>query len=132
MAARRGRRERRLRPALGAAVVLAALGACGGGGLPAVEGPTRDVLELDASEFRYDPENIAVEAGRVPVVLRNVGLVIHDLRIEGKPTFLVEAKAGETATATWDLPEGRFEIYCSIEGHRAAGMEGILEVRPAA
>lgn len=111
-------------------VFLAVLGGCGGGGLPAVEGPTRDTLELEATEMRFDPKTIAVAAGRVPVVLRNAGIVVHDLRIEGKPRFLVEAWPGQTGTATWELAEGRYQIYCSIEGHRAAGMEGLLEVRP--
>jgi len=114
-----------------AVILLALLGACGGSGLAAVEGPTSDVLELEATEMRFTPKTIAVAEGPVPVVLRNVGIVIHDLRIEGKPRFLVEAWPGQTGTATWELPEGRYEIYCSIQGHRAAGMEGILEVRPA-
>lgn len=121
----------RLRLAAAVVVLLAVLGGCGGGGLAAVEGPTRDVLELEATEMRFTPKTIAVAAGPVPVVLRNVGIVVHDLRIEGKPRFLVEAWPGQTGTATWGLSEGRYEIYCSIQGHRAAGMEGTLEVRPA-
>ncbi|HET9769456.1 MAG TPA: plastocyanin/azurin family copper-binding protein [Acidimicrobiia bacterium] len=104
--------------------------ACGSdSGLPAVEGPTAPKLELGATEMRYSPSRIAVAAGDVPVVLRNEGQVVHDLRIEGKPTFLIEAAAGKTASATWSLPKGRYEIYCSIPGHRSAGMEGVLEVR---
>lgn len=119
-----------MRPRVAAAIVgLVALSGCGGGGLPAVEGPTRETLELEAAEMRFNPKTIAVAAGAVPVVLRNVGLVIHDLRIEGKPRFLAEAWPGQTGTATWELAEGRYRIYCSIEGHRAAGMEGVLEVR---
>ena len=109
-------------------VVLAAC-TSGGSGLPEVSAPTSPQLELDASEMRYDPSRIAVEGGDVPVVLQNIGQVIHDLRIEGKPTFLLEAPPGETTTATWKLDEGRYRIYCSLPGHRAAGMEGILEVR---
>ncbi len=126
--------RRRPAPVLLGLGLLVLLTGCGGGGsgLPAVEGPTSEVLELVGSEFKYEPDAIAVAAGSVPVVLRNVGLVVHDLRIEGKPRFLVEAGAGQTANATWRLPEGRFRIYCSIEGHRAAGMEGILEVRAPA
>ena len=114
-----------------AVAVIASLAACGGDGLPAVEGPTSDGLEVEASEMRFSPDEIAVSAGEIPVVLRNAGLVIHDLRIDGKPTFLVEASPGRTTTATWELPEGRYEIYCSVEGHREAGMEGLLEVRDA-
>jgi uncharacterized cupredoxin-like copper-binding protein len=97
--------------------------------LPAVAGPAAARLELAATEMRFEPSRIAVAAGDVPVVLRNVGQVIHDLRIQDKPTFLLEAGAGKTATATWSLPKGRYRIYCSLPGHRAGGMEGVLEVR---
>lgn len=100
-----------------------------GGGLPEVSAPTSPKLELAASEMRYEPSSIAVEAGDVPVALRNTGLVIHDLRIEDKPRFFLEAPPGQTTTATWTLAEGRYRIYCSLPGHRQAGMEGVLEVR---
>lgn len=98
-------------------------------GLPAVEGPTAARVEVAATEMRFVPSRIAVSAGDVPVVLRNVGQVIHDLRIQDKPAFLLEAGPGKTATATWLLPEGRHQIYCSLPGHRSGGMDGILEVR---
>lgn len=112
-------------------LVLVLIGAAcsSSGGLAKVEGPTAARLELTASEMRYDPSTIAVAAGDVPVVLRNAGIVVHDLRIDKKPTFLLEAAAGQTANGTWRLEKGRYRIYCSISGHRAAGMEGILEVR---
>jgi uncharacterized cupredoxin-like copper-binding protein len=113
-----------------AVAALALPAACGSdSGIAAVEGPTAPRLELVASEMRYSPSRIAVAAGDVPVVLRNEGQVVHDLRIEGEPTFLIEAAAGKTASATWSLAKGRYEIYCSIPGHRSAGMEGVLEVR---
>lgn len=120
------RRPRLLLTVAGVALPLAC---SSDSGPPAVEGPTAPKLELGATEMRYTPSRIAVGAGDVPVVLRNEGQVVHDLRIEGKPTFLIEVAAGKTATATWSLGKGRYEIYCSLPGHREAGMEGILEVR---
>lgn len=118
-------------PGTFAAALLTLAGACGGGGssLPAVEGPTSPRLEVEGSEMRFSPDAIAVEAGDVDVVLRNAGLVRHDLRVDGRPELLVEAAPGQTATATWQLEAGRYGMYCSIPGHRAAGMEGRLEVR---
>jgi plastocyanin len=94
-----------------------------------VAGPVERALALDATEMRYDPDRIAVRAGDVSVVLRDIGVVLHDLRVEGRPALLVEAAPGKTATATWRLQKGRYRLYCSIPGHRAAGMEGVLEVR---
>lgn len=116
------------------AAALVVLAACGGGGdsgPPAVPGPVSATLELTGTEFAYAPDAIAVSAGAVPVVLHNAGKVVHDLRIEGKPTFLLEAAPGQTGSTTWTLAAGRYRLYCSIPGHRAAGMVGVLEVRPA-
>jgi len=111
------------------ATLLLGAGACSSGGPPPVSGPTAARLELDATEMRYTPARIAVAAGEISVVLHNVGLVHHDLRVEKHPTLYAEALPGKTATTTWQLGRGRYRIYCSVAGHRAAGMEGVLEVR---
>jgi len=118
---------RRLLPAL---AFLPGLAGCNSGsGLPAVSGPVTAKLEVSATEMRYTPSRVAVGAGDVPVVLRNDGAVVHDLRIEDKPSLLLEAAPAQTSTATWSLGKGRYRIYCSLPGHRSAGMEGVLEVR---
>ena len=125
-----GMGRRQLIPMMAMVTVLLGSGGCGsGGGLPAVSGPVAPKLELDASEMRYTPANIAVAAGDIQVVLHNVGLVHHDLRVENKPRLFAEAVPGKTSTTTWQLGKGRYRIFCSVTGHRAAGMEGILEVR---
>lgn len=112
-----------------AAVVAVSAACSSGGALPAVSGPTSARLELVGTEMRYTPSKIAVAHGDVRVVLHNGGIVDHDLRIEGKPALVVAASPGQTAAATWRLDTGRYRIYCSLPGHRAAGMEAVLEVR---
>ncbi len=109
---------------------FALAGACGSGGddLPAVDGPVSPNIEVHASEMMYTPDAIAVEAGPVEVVLHNDGAVRHDLSIGHEP-FLIEAAPGETSTGTLTLEPGRYELYCSLPGHREGGMTGVLEVR---
>lgn len=120
----------RRHPALGVALFLGGLAGCdSGSGLPAVSGPQLAKLEVAATEMRYTPSRVAVGRGEVPVVLRNDGVVVHDLRIEDMPALLLEAAPGTTSTATWSLGKGRYRLYCSLPGHRSAGMEGVLEVR---
>jgi uncharacterized cupredoxin-like copper-binding protein len=38
-------------------------------------------------------------------------------------------QGGKTSTVTADLKAGTYKFYCSVDGHRAAGMEGTLTVR---
>lgn len=124
---------RRTIGALSLALALLALGAgCGddspGADLPAVEGPVSPRIEVTARDMAFEPDAIAVAAGQVEVVLHNDGSMLHDLRIEDHP-FIIEAQAGETATSQVTLEPGRYQLFCSIPGHRDAGMTGVLEVR---
>jgi uncharacterized cupredoxin-like copper-binding protein len=124
---------RRAIGALSLALALLALGAgCGddspGADLPAVEGPVSPRIEVTARDMAFEPDAIAVAAGQVEVVLHNDGSMLHDLRIEDQP-FVIEAQAGETATSQVTLEPGRYQLFCSIPGHRDAGMTGVLEVR---
>lgn len=119
--------------ALGVALALIILaGGCGddspGADLPAVEGPVSPRIEITAHEMAFAPDAIAVEAGDVEVVLHNDGTTLHDLRIEDQQ-FIMEAKAGETTTSNVTLEPGRYQLFCSLPGHRDAGMTGVLEVR---
>lgn len=116
-----------------AALVVGGAAGCGGdddGGdaLPAVEGPTSPSFDVSASEMKFDPDAVAVEAGEVSVTLTNDGSIQHDLRIDGAD-FFVEAGSGESVDGTVELDAGSYQFFCTVPGHRDAGMEGVLEVR---
>ena len=125
------RKKQRVARAIAVVGLLVAGTACSEDKRPgAVSGPTAPKLELVATEMRYTPSSIAVARGDIAVVFRNEGRVIHDVHVEGTtPRRYAAAPPGTTATTTWSLPKGRYRIFCALAGHRAAGMEGILEVR---
>ena len=78
-------------------------------------------------DFASAPET--VPAGEVEVTLDNDGRALHDVTFEelGDET-VVSVPGGETATGTVALESGTYTYYCSVPGHRAAGMEGQLTV----
>jgi plastocyanin len=71
--------------------------------------------------------------GKVTFEVTNTGKVPHDLAIEGGkiagPTKTPAIAPGKTATLTVSLEHGTYTLYCSIPGHRTAGMVAELAVQ---
>ena len=61
-------------------------------------------------------------------VFKNVGHVAHDFKINGKVTPLVQP--GKTANLVVTFAKkGTYPYLCTVEGHAAAGMKGVLTVK---
>jgi uncharacterized cupredoxin-like copper-binding protein len=90
---------------------------------------------LIAKEFSFDPKDITVRPGEVAFVVKNQGALEHNLVLEilgGKTvTQMVIIEPGETRRVTASLPAGIYAIYCSLPGHRDAGMVATLRVSPS-
>ncbi len=111
---------------LAARAVDEASGGGAAGGAVAASGPAPKTLEVSATEFAFDPADAEIAAGGT-ITLHNDGTMAHDLVIEGVGTELVEAGAtGEVKVEGID--PGEYQYYCSVPGHREAGMEGRILV----
>ncbi len=86
-------------------------------------------ITLAASEFAFDPAEFTARP-EIEITIENVGLVIHNFVVEGIPEseFVVEADPGETGSATLEVEPGSYTFFCSIPGHREAGMAGEMVV----
>jgi plastocyanin len=78
----------------------------------------------------FEEDSATATAGTVTVELTNDSEVPHDVQIEGPDGDIggTEEVTGGTATAEVDLEPGDYTFYCSVAGHREAGMEGTLTV----
>jgi cytochrome c oxidase subunit 2 len=108
------------------------LWACGGDDAPEAGGTATagDEIVVKATEFKFDPADLSIGAARdYTVVLDNSdGKVEHDWVVDGTEIKIL-APPRRTAEGTVRLDEpGTYAIYCSIAGHREAGMEGTLVV----
>jgi plastocyanin len=85
-------------------------------------------IEVTGSSFSFDPDEIEVTAGEdVAIVLTSTD-ILHDFTIDDLAAH-VAADKGETATGGLRADEpGRYTFYCTVPGHRDAGMEGTLIV----
>jgi uncharacterized cupredoxin-like copper-binding protein len=70
-------------------------------------------------------------AGRTTLTFDNPSPVPHDVQIEqdGKPLVKTKTIAQAKATASVTLKPGKYTFYCTVPGHRQAGMTGTLTVR---
>ncbi len=74
----------------------------------------------------------STEAGKVRLQFTNPSKVRHNLAVEdssGKKLAQTDTVTEESAFAPVELKPGKYTFYCSIPGHREAGMEGTLIVR---
>lgn len=112
--------------ALGAVAFL--VGACGSDSEDAGDdAPAGDGITVDATEFAFDPDEIEVTADEeFTITLVNGGAVEHDFTIEGQEDRKVAVTPGETAEGRFQVPAGETTFFCSVPGHREAGMEGTL------
>jgi uncharacterized cupredoxin-like copper-binding protein len=82
------------------------------------------------TEFKIALPKIALHAGQVTFDVQNDGKIPHDLVVEGNG---VDAKtplldAGQSKTLSVDLKPGTYDLFCSVPGHKEAGMDVKLTV----
>lgn len=97
-------------------------GGGGGGG---------DAISLEAAITGFTPAAIDAAEGTVAIEMTNLDAMPHDFTIDELDVKeLVDANA--TASFSFEATTGTYTFYCSIPGHREAGMEGELTVMPGA
>jgi plastocyanin len=97
-----------------------------------VQGGDLALTSPDAGDLIFDPEALEAEAGEVVLTYTNPSEVPHNVAIEGDGEALAQSETitgGESAEATAELEPGEYVFYCSVPGHREAGMEGDLTVK---
>jgi plastocyanin len=123
-----------------AALVLA-LSACGGGSsssstTPATTGgggggggSTVKISADPSGALKYEQTDVSATAGSITIDFTNMSSLPHDVTIEGNgASGATDQITDSTTSTTVDLQPGTYTFFCSVDGHRAAGMEGTLTV----
>ena len=85
-------------------------------------------IEVTAKSFEFDPDEIRVDAGENVAIVLTSEDILHDFTIDELDAH-VAADRGETEEGGFTANEpGRYTYYCTVPGHRDAGMEGTLVV----
>ncbi len=101
-----------------------------GGGAGA--GGTIKIGADPGGQLAYTTGDLETKAGTVTIEFDNPAAVSHDVRIEdssgsdlGGTSVITES----SETAEVELEPGTYTYFCSVPGHRQAGMEATLTVK---
>jgi mono/diheme cytochrome c family protein len=100
-----------------------------GSGKPAVQ--QDGTLQIDADpngQTAFVTNKATGKVGQITIKMANKSSVQHDIVIDGKGRGQVVSNGG-VSQFTANFPAGTFTFYCSVDGHRAAGMQGQLTVK---
>ncbi len=117
------------------------LAACGGGGGSATTaaspattggggGQTIALAADPSGALKYDKTQLEATAGDITIDFTNNSSLQHDVVVEGNGVNEASDKiTASKTTLSLNLKAGTYTFFCSVDGHRAAGMEGTLVVK---
>jgi plastocyanin len=94
------------------------------------EGPDSGTVTVVARDLSFAPRDLSASEGdTLTVELQNAGRLTHNLTVD-ELGLKVVASPGKTKSLTIPRPApGAYTFYCSVSGHRQAGMFGTLTVK---
>jgi uncharacterized cupredoxin-like copper-binding protein len=83
-----------------------------------------------AGQLAYDTKQLSAKAGKVTIDMTNMSPVEHDVAVAQGTTVVGQTPVftGGSKSVTLTLKPGTYTFYCTVPGHRQAGMEGTLTV----
>jgi plastocyanin len=95
-------------------------------------GQTLSLAANPEGQLKYSTTSLTAKAGKVSIDFTNTASLEHNVTVASStgavlgstPTF-----NGGSKTLSLTLKAGTYKFYCSVPGHRMAGMEGTLTVK---
>ena len=97
-----------------------------------VKGPGGTVkLAADPTQIAYQQKSLSSKPGKVTIDFDNPAPIQHDVAIAKDGKVIAKSKliTDSTTSVSADLAPGKYVFYCTVPGHREAGMEGTLTVK---
>ncbi|TMK53512.1 MAG: hypothetical protein E6G59_05495 [Actinobacteria bacterium] len=84
-------------------------------------------ITVEMRNTAFQQKTLSAQGGSLSVAVSNHDLFWHTFTIDALHVN-VDVPIGANRRVTLNAPPGRYEFYCRVPGHRAAGMHGILTV----
>jgi outer membrane protein assembly factor BamB len=86
-------------------------------------------VSVTTIDIAFEEKELSIPADTdVTVTVTNAGMLQHDWIVEGTDFASPLLNGGDSAEVVVNLPAGIYTYYCSVAGHREAGMQGTLVV----
>ncbi len=102
------------------------------GSAPASGSSTVSLAANPSGQLEYNTKTLSAKAGKVTINMTNMAPLEHDVAVEsssGKVLGQTPTFSGGTKSLTLELKPGTYKFFCTVPGHRQAGMEGTLTVQ---
>ena len=99
---------------------------------PVVKGPGGTVkLAADPTQIAYTTKSLSSKPGKVTIDFNNPAPIQHDVAVAKGSQELVKSPliSQSSTSVSADLAPGKYVFYCTVPGHRQAGMQGTLTVK---
>ncbi|HEY3829191.1 MAG TPA: plastocyanin/azurin family copper-binding protein, partial [Solirubrobacteraceae bacterium] len=96
---------------------------------------TPENLSLEANaagQLKYNTTSLTAKTGKVSIDFTNMSPEGHNVTVEsasGEKVGATPTFQGGSKTLSLNLKPGTYKFFCSVPGHRMAGMEGTLTVK---
>jgi plastocyanin len=121
-------------------VLLGGAMTLGGCGDPPVVPVQNRTIGLKLDEYRILPKRVSAPAGQLRLIVRNIGILTHNVAIETIPkvgsqddperiALTSTVHPGERTEVSFTIAPGTYRLVCTIGNHDDLGQTGTLEVR---
>ncbi len=87
-------------------------------------------IQIHTIDIAFDPKAFTIPAKTdVQVIVTNKGVLQHNFTIDALKIATKLLNGGESETVTINAAAGEYQYYCSVPGHKEAGMVGKLTVK---
>ena len=97
------------------------------GGSSSTDVTTLSVTLGKPSELKITISKKTIGKGATTFKVTNKGALSHDFKISGRTTRMLST--GKSASLRTVLKKGKYAFLCTVPGHAAAGMKGVLTVK---
>jgi plastocyanin len=95
-------------------------------------GQTQTLAANPEGQLKYNKTALTAKAGKVSIDFTNMSPEDHNMTVASASGAVLGATPtfqGGSKTLTLNLKPGTYKFFCTVPGHRTAGMEGTLTVQ---